>query len=286
MALVVNTNISSLTAQRNVINNTQKLNSSLEKLASGYRINRAADDAAGLSISENLRTQIRGNAQAINNAQDGVNLLQVAEGGMQVITENIQRIRELTVQGASDVNTTNERKAIVMEINERLKDIDRIANTLKFNKVELLTGNSSTAVLQIGANSAASTNALTVGQVLKRSTASALGFSLNMMTVGANGIMSSGSAARVFLGTIDTALQSIFTKRSQIGAYQNRLNSTIESLSIAKENLTASDSRIRDLDIASESANMTKAQILQQAAVNVLAQANQSPQLALSLLRG
>lgn len=286
MALVVNTNISSLTAQRNVINNTQKLNSSLEKLASGLRINRAADDAAGLSISENLRTQIRGNAQAINNAQDGLNLLQVAEGGMQVITENIQRIRELTVQGANDINTTNERKAIIMEINERLKDVDRIANTLKFNKVELLTGNSSTAILQIGANSAASTNALTVGQVLKRSTATALGFSLGAMTVGANGVMSSGSAARVFLGTIDTALQSIFSKRSQIGAYQNRLNSTIESLTITKENLTASDSRIRDLDIASESANMTKAQILQQAAVNVLAQANQTPQLALSLLRG
>jgi flagellin len=284
MALIVNTNVAAMQAQRQLTLNSRQVNLSFERLSSGYRINRAADDAAGLNISENLRTQTRGLYMALNNAQDGVNLLEVAEGGLSVMTENLQRIRELTVQSANDTNASNERRAIAREVNQRLLDVTRIANTLRFNDIELLTGQSSQATLQIGANSDPSTNALTVGAVLNRATASALGFDMTSITAGAGGAYELGTTARQFLDTIDTAIQNLFQRRSLIGAYQNRLQSTIQSLSIQRENLTAAESRIRDLDVASETSNLTKYQILQQAAVSVLSQATQAPQLALALL--
>lgn len=285
MALIINTNIAAMSASRNLINNSKHVNLSFERLSSGYRINRAADDAAGLSISENIRTQTRGLYMALNNAQDGINLLEVAEGGLSVITENLQRIRELTVQAANDTNATNERIAIAREVAERLKDVTRIASTLKFNTIELLSGQSSTATLQIGANGDPTTNALTVGAVLLTATATALGLNLASVSVNAGGAYESGANCRTFIGTIDTALQSLFSRRSLIGAYQNRLQSTIQSLSVQRENLVASESRIRDLDVADETATLTKYQILQQAAMSVLVQANQAPQLALNLLR-
>lgn len=287
MALVINTNVSALQASRYLTFNSRQLNNTLEKLSSGYKINRAADDAAGLSISEGIRTQTRGLYQAYNNAQDGANLLEVAEGGLSVITENLQRMRELTVQAGNDTNATNERRAIALEVAARINDITRIARTLKFNSIELLTGNSSQAMLQIGANSAPSTNVLTVGSVLRCCTAGTSGFNLTAggnITVAAGGRFNSGTTARAFLGTIDTALQTVFSRRSQIGAYQNRLQSTIQSISIQRENLSSCDSRIRDTDVAEESAKMTKWQILQQSSMSVLAQANQTPALALKLL--
>lgn len=285
MALVVNTNIAAMSASRFLVENSLNVNKSFERLSSGYRINKAADDAAGLNISENLRTQTRGLYMAINNAQDGVNLLQVAEGGLSVMTENLQRIRELTVQAANDTNYTNERRAIATEVNQRLLDITRIASTLKFNTIELLTGASSQATLQIGANSDPATNALTVGAVLQRATATALGFTMASITVGAGGAYLSGANCRSFLDTIDTAIQNLFSRRSLIGAYTNRLQSTIQSLSIQRENLSASESRIRDLDVAEETSRLTKYQILQQASMSILVQASQAPQLALNLLR-
>lgn len=284
MGLIVNTNIASMNAQRMLNTNTKGLEHSFEKLSSGLRINRAADDAAGLSISENMRTQTRGMAQAINNAEDGVNLLQVAEGGLSVITDNLQRIRELTVQAANDTNSSTERTAIASEVDQRLKDITRIAGSLKFNNINLLDGTATTTTLQIGANSAAATNALTVGGVLKDSAASALGFTMSSITASGTGAYASGGNIRTFLDTIDSALSTVFTRRSEIGALQNRLSSTIESLSITKENLSSSESRIRDLDIASETARMTRNQILQQSSLSILTQANQAPQMALRLL--
>ncbi len=285
MGLIVNTNVASLVAQRNLLQNSNKVNSSLEKLSSGLRINRAADDAAGLSISETLRTQIRGNKQAVANAQDGVNILQVAEGGLSVIAENLQRIRELTVQAANDTNATNEREAIAREVRQRSDDISRIASTLRFNTIVLLDGSASQATLQIGANSDFSENALVIGSVLQDSRVTALGLVTSSITVAAGGYFSDGTNARGFLATIDSAIGTLSSTRSEIGALQNRLESTIESLTIAMENITAAESRIRDLDIARESSELTKNQILQQAALGVLSQANQTPMLALTLLQ-
>ena len=291
MALVVNTNIASIAAQRNLNLNTSNVNKSLEKLSSGLRINKAADDAAGLSISEKMRTQIRGLAAANNNAQDGINLLHVAEGGYEVITENLQRIRELAVQGANDTNGSVERRAIAREVTARVQDINRIAASLKFNNISLLDGTGTTTKLQIGANTSTATNVLTIGSALASATATSLavlssGGTIASITANNGGIFGSGGFIRAFLTQIDTAINTVATRRSAIGAYENRLQSAIQSITIQKQNMEASDSRIRDLDIASETATMTKNQVLQQASVSVLTQANQSSQLALTLLRG
>jgi flagellin len=286
MGLILNTNVPSLVAQRSLMKNSISVNSSFEKLSSGLRINRAADDAAGLNISETLKTQIRGNQKAVANAQDGVNILQIAEGSLSVISENLQRIRELTIQAASDTNSTTERTAIVLEVNSRLDDIDRIAQTTRSNNINLLDGSKTDYLLQIGANSDMNQNTLNIGVVLANSQVSSLGIdrTATPITAGAGGIYEDNSSARVFLNAVDSCLSNVFTRRSQIGAMQNRLQSTIESLSIAVENLQSTNSRIRDLDVASESANLTRNQILQQSALSVLAQANQSPTLALQLL--
>jgi flagellin len=287
MGLILNTNVPSLVAQRSLMKNSIAVNSSFEKLSSGLRINRAADDAAGLNISETLKTQIRGNQKAVANAQDGVNILQIAEGSLSVISENLQRIRELTIQAANDTNSTTERTAIVLEVNSRLEDIDRIAQTTRSNNINLLDGSKTEYLLQIGANSDMNQNTLNIGSVLTNSQVSTLGIdrTATPITAGAGGIYEDNSSARVFLNAVDSCLSNVFTRRSQIGAMQNRLQSTIESLSIAVENLQSTNSRIRDLDVASESANLTRNQILQQSALSVLAQANQSPTLALQLLQ-
>jgi flagellin len=287
MGLILNTNVPSLVAQRSLMKNSIAVNTSFEKLSSGLRINRAADDAAGLNISETLKTQIRGNQKAVANAQDGVNILQIAEGSLSVISENLQRIRELTIQAANDTNSTTERTAIVLEVNSRLDDIDRIAQTTRSNNINLLDGSKTDYLLQIGANSDMNQNTLNIGSVLANSQVSTLGIdrTATPITAAAGGIYEDNSSARVFLNAVDSCLSNVFTRRSEIGAMQNRLQSTIESLSIAVENLQSTNSRIRDLDVASESANLTRNQILQQSALSVLAQANQSPTLALQLLQ-
>ena len=284
MGLVINTNIASLIAQRNLQHNTTSVQKSLERLSSGLKINRAADDSAGLSISENMKAQISGTQKAISNAQDGINTLQIAEGALGVITDNLQRIRELAVQGANDTNSTTERKAIALEIKARVDDIDRIALTTRSSNVFLLDGSKTKYSLQIGANQDAATNVLDISPALKNSTCVSLGITQSI-TVAAGGAFVSNATIRAFLNQIDTAITSVATRRSKLGAFQNRLNSTIESLSIAVENMQTSESRIRNLDIAVESANLTRNQILQQSALSVLAQANQSPNLALKLLQ-
>ena len=284
MGLILNTNVPSLIAQRNLLHNTNAVQTSLERLSSGLKINRAADDSAGLSISENLKAQIRGTQKAISNAQDGINTLQIAEGALSVITENLQRIRELAVQGANDTNSTVERKAIALEVKARIDDIDRIAQTTRSSNVNLLDGTKSVYNMQIGANYDLTNNVLDISDALKDSKCTALGIN-QTITVGTGGAFSSHTAIRTFLQQIDTAITAVATRRSQLGAFQNRLNSTIESLSIAVENMQTSESRIRNLDIASESAILTRNQILQQSALGVLAQANQAPNLALKLLQ-
>jgi len=284
MGLVLNTNVSSLIAQRNLWNNSRAVSSSFEKLSSGLRINRAADDAAGLSISETLRTQIRGNQKAVANAQDGVNTLQIAEGALSVIGDNLQRIRELTIQAANDTNSTIERNAIALEVQSRLDDIDRIANSTRSSNIKLLDGKKTDYILQIGANSVDTENTLDIGDVFLSAQSEALGISTTVSASGTGSYTSNGSC-RNFLNEIDYALEQVNNRRAELGALQNRLGSTIESLSISVENLKATNSRIRDLDVASESAILTKNQILQQSALSVLAQANQSPTLALQLLQ-
>jgi flagellin len=281
MSITVNNNIASLVAQRNLSKSTSELTKSIERLSSGYKINRAADDAAGLAISEGLRGQIRGNTQAISNVQDGINLLQIAESGLSVINENLQRVRELCIQAANDTNGSVERGAILAEINARIDDITRIAKTAKFNNIQLLNGTQSTALLQVGANGEVSTNTIDIAPVLVDSQSSTLGITLSI-----TGALWTSNLIRSYIGLLDTAISSITSRRSKIGAYQNRLDSTLSNLTVMNENIESSESRIRDVDIAKETANMTKNQILQQASASVLTQANQIPQLALTLMRG
>jgi flagellin len=282
MSIVVNTNVNSILVQRSLSTATNSIGKSLERLSTGYRINKAADDAAGLTISQSLNAQARGALTATQNAQTGINLLQTAEGDLGIIQENLQRVRDLAVQAANDTNGSDERDAIEAEVQQRIDEIDRIAGASKFNSINLLDG-SSTVSLQIGSNAAASTNALDItgGSInpLGAADASSLGISISAGTT-----LATASAAAAYIDTIDTAIATVSERRSSIGSMQNRLDSAIESLSIKYENMSASVSRIRDVDVAKEAASLTKNQILQQASATLLAQANASPQVALTLI--
>lgn len=279
MGLVINTNVGALTASRNLTNNTNNLNTSMERLSTGFRINRAADDAAGLTISETLKAQHRGADVAKANAQDGINMLQTAEGDLAVIQENLHRIRDLTVQAANDTNTSADRNAIVSEVDARVKEINRLAGGSKFNNINLLDGSSSSIKLQIGFSSDTSVSQMDIKTPFKDATASGLGISTAVSTA-----LAKATAAADFLDEVDSAIKTVSTRRSEIGSWQNRLGSTIQSLSITSENIQASESRIRDVDVAKEAASMSKSQILQQASLSLLSQANQAPGLALSLV--
>jgi flagellin len=281
MPITINTNVAALNAQRNVESNTSSLNKSLERLASGFRINRAGDDAAGLQISETLRSQIRGSKQALSNAQDGINVLNIVDGAQGVIQDNLQRVRELTVQAANDTLASTQRTAIATEITQRLSDVDRIANSTTFNGVNLLSsGTPTNYFIQLGANNSNTNDRIDLVTGLGNTTTGASG--LNITFTSAN--LSSNAAAQTFLGTLDTALASLNTKRATLGALSNRLESSLSNLSVSIENLSSAESRIRNVDVATESASLTKNQILQQASTSILSQANQSPSLALSLI--
>ena len=284
MSLVVNTNISSLNAQRNLSNNTTRLGKSLEKLASGFRINRASDDAAGLQVSENLRTQVRGASKALDNTQDGINVLNLADGGLSVITDNLQRMRELTVQAANDTYDTAQRTAITQELDARAADITRISNATEFNGVFLLDGTADGAgnfTLQVGANDVAANDTLDVGATgaFAQVDAATLGVDAASTDVSTNAL------ALTTLTAIDAAIVTVNTQRSTIGSTVNQLESAAQNLRQGVENLSASESRIRDVDVATESAELVRNQILQQASATVLSQANQSPSLALQLIQ-
>lgn len=253
---------------------TGQLSKSTEKLSSGYRINRAGDDAAGLSISEKMRGQIRGLEQGSTNAQDGISLIQTAEGALNETHSILQRMRELTVQAANDTNVAVDRTAIKDEIVALQQEITRIADQTQFNKQDLLKGTFTSKNLQVGAN--ASQN---------------IGISINTMTATALGVQAISAAVATYtnataaLTTMDTAIEKVSTQRSKLGAVQNRLEHTIANADNASENLTAAESRIRDVDMAKEMVTYSKNNILQQAAQSMLAQANQSTQGVLSLLQ-
>ena len=282
MPLVINTNVSSLNAQRSLSRNTTALGKSLEKLSSGFRINRAGDDAAGLQISEILRGQIRGSKKALENTQSGLNVLQIADGSMEMITENIQRIRELAVQAANDTNGAAQRVAINQEIDARRADIDRIAEASQFNGSVLLNGSEGTAldfVLQVGPNGAANADEIDISASFADARVANIGLTI------ATGVITDNPTAQTYLGLVDTALATINAQRATIGSFMNRLESAANNLMNGIENLSAAESQIRNVDVAAESAEMTRNQILQQASSTILAQANQSPQLALQLLQ-
>jgi flagellin len=274
MAIVVNSNISSLNAQRNLNASQNNLNTSMRRLSSGLRINSAKDDAAGLAISDRMTSQIRGLNQAVRNANDGISMAQTAEGALQETTNLLQRMREIAVQSANDTNTSDDRASLEAEFDQLIAEIDRISDDTAFNNKVLLDGSASGNVFHVGANSG-QTISLTIGDM----TASGLGVDTGSATVATQ------TDANAAIGTIDTAISSVDVERGNLGAIQSRLDSTIANLSNVSENISASRSRIMDADIAMETSAMTKANILQQAGVSVLAQANQQPQLALSLLQ-
>jgi len=282
MSIVVNTNVSSILVQRSLQTSTGSIQESLEKLSSGYKINKAADDAAGLTISEGLKAQARGAKTAADNAQSGINLLQTAEGDLAIIQDNLQRIRDLTVQAANGTNGSAERTAIQAEVDQRVTEINRLAQSSQFNNINLLDGSNTEIALQIGAN-AGSLNVITIGASGTSPLASAQTSDLGIETALATAFGSAGAASS-FISEIDDAISEVSSRRSTIGSLQNRLESAIQSLNVQFENMSASESRIRDVDVASEAANLTRNQILQQSAATLLAQANQSPSIALSLI--
>jgi flagellin len=271
MALTINTNVASLNAQRNLGMSQNGVNKSMQRLSSGLRINSAKDDAAGLGISNRMTAQIRGLNQAVRNANDGISLAQTAEGALGESTNILQRMRELAIQSANDTNSVDDRNSLNAEVTQLVAELDRIAANTTFNGRGLLNGSTAGALFHVGAEA---------GQTISVTITSAGATTLG---VGA-ATVSTQVGADAAIGLVDTALTTIDSIRGSLGAVQNRFESTIANLSNVSENLSAARSRILDADIAQESSNMTKFNILQQAGVSILAQANQAPQLALSLL--
>ncbi len=275
MGLRVNTNIISLAAQRNLASVTNRLEGNYSRLSSGLRIASAADDPAGLGISERMRAKLKSLRQASRNGQDGVSLVQTAEGSLGEVTSNLARMRELAVQSANGTLNTSDRAALNAEFTALITEIDRVAQQTDFNGINLLDGTAGIITIQIGSESSES-----ISISLADMTDGALGLStatFNLTTV------TNASAA---LATIDTAIDSVTSFRGDLGAIQNRMSSAIRSLANSEQNLAAAESRIRDVDVAKETADLTRNSILQQAAVSVLSQANTQPQIALSLLQG
>ncbi|MAJ70895.1 MAG: flagellin FliC [Alteromonadaceae bacterium TMED7] len=275
MSLYVNTNVSSLNAQRQMFSSSNGLDTAFERLSSGFRINSAADDAAGLQISDRMTSQIQGLDQAVRNANDGISLAQTAEGAMQEITTALQRIRVLAIQSQNGINTSADRLALQKEVSALKTEISRIATTSQFGGVDILTGGYSAKFL-VGANA---------GQTISVNISRTGGYGFSGLTNGQSDLsIASAATASAALTTIDSAISAIDAKRADLGAIQNRFQSTIRNLSNISENVSAARSRIRDTDFATETAQLTRFQIIQQASTTVLSQANQRPQAALSLL--
>ena len=280
MTLFVNTNVSSLNAQRQLFTSNNNLNTAFERLSSGFRINSAKDDAAGLQISDRMTSQIKGLDQAVRNANDGISLAQVAESAMQEITVALQRIRVLAIQAQNGINTSADRTALQKEVTALKTEISRIALTSQFAGVDLLTGGYSAAFL-VGANG---------GQFISVNISAAQiprinGFSATGLGLDSSQTVETARGASALLSIVDGALSAIGGARADLGAIQNRFQSTIRNLASISENASAARSRIRDTDFAVETAELTRWQIIQQASTTVLGQANQRPQAALSLLQ-
>ena len=297
--MIVQHNMTAANTNRQLGISTGNLAKTSEKLSSGYRINRAGDDAAGLSISEKMRGQIRGLEQASTNAQDGISLIQTAEGALNEVHSCIQRMRELTVQASNDTNVSADRYAIAKEVAALASEIDRIASQTEFNTMKLLDGTFTEKNFQVGANSL---QTITVNITdIKSETlgidaatiADAIYSGVSTLSVGDGGLGptdqltdgAAGSDITTLVDVVNSALEFVSAQRSELGAYQNRLEHTIANADNTAENLQASESRIRDVDMAEEMVKYSKDNILQQAAQSMLAQANQSTQGVLSLLR-
>ena len=308
MGIYVNTNINSLIAQRSLTNATSNMQNAITRLSTGLRVNHAGDDAAGLCVAQGLETLIRGNSRAKLNIQDGLNMMYIAEGGMEGVTEDLQRIRELCIQVASDIYSPEQKQTLMNEIQQRLEDIDVIANTTSFNGVVLTNGtNPEKMTIQSGCGSDEVNNSINIAPALTNMLTSALGVKLNIVAItetvdttvsvgnmtytenGVAGTAINGSnwdsdMVRAYIAKLDDAINLISENRSSLGAYQNRLTSASNNLTIMNENYEQSKSQIMDVDMAEESANMVKYQILQQTSATMLSQANQIPSIALTLL--
>ena len=276
MSLFVNTNISSLSTRRFLNDTTTNLNTAFERLSSGLRINSAKDDAAGLQISDRMTSQIMGLDQAVRNANDGISLAQTIEGALQETTNSLQRIRVLAIQSQNGINSAADRNALQKEVSALKIEMSRIAATTQFAGVDVLNGSYSARFL-VGANS---------GQTISINASRSGGFGTSGLFPGANLSVSTPANAALALSRIDAAIEAVDDKRADLGAIQNRFQSTIRNLTNISENVSAARSRIRDTDFAAETANLTRLQIIQQASTTILSQANQRPQAALSLLQG
>ena len=282
MPIMINTNVSSINAQRFLSSNTNALAKSQERLSSGYRINKAGDDAAGLALSEKLRTQIRGSQKASDNVQDGINVMNIADGAMQGITDYLQRMRELAVQAGNDTYSSAQRSSMKSELNQLVSGITQISDSTQFNGIFLLSGASQATGMriQLGAGNSSSIDVLKVGAEGIFADIDATALSVGALKV------DTATNALSAISSLDTAITTVNTRRGKIGALTNRLETTANTLATNVENTSASESRIRNVDVAAESAALTRNQILQQASAAMLGQANQTPQLALQLIRG
>jgi flagellin len=293
MGFQINNNLAANNSYRNLNNTQNDLSKSLEKLSTGLRINRAGDDAAGLSISEGLKAQVSGSAQAARNAQDGISVIQTAEGALTEVHSILQRVRDLSVQAGNDSNNADARTAITTEVAELGKELERMGNSTNFNGIKLLAGatksgqgsdgvagtGTGTLTFQVGAGSDTTSNQVVLNVGANGMDVTKLGQDIQALT-----FADAGEAA-TSLAAVDVSIQAVSSSRSELGATQNRLEHTIKTLNVAGENLQAAQSRIADVDMAQEMVKFTKANILSQAGTAMLAQANQSSQGVLSLLR-
>ncbi|HEX5053058.1 MAG TPA: flagellin [Planctomycetota bacterium] len=275
MGLRVNSNIASLNAQRSLSTTTERLQANYRRLSTGLRISTASDDAAGLAISERFRAQIRSTNQAVRNAQDGISLTQTGEGALNEVSSILIRMRELSIQANNGTVSQADRATLNEEFADLINEIDRIAQSTTFNGVRLLDGTGSTLIFQVG------TGTTTGIDTIQLSTSDTLASTLGLSTLD----IGSGGNPSIAINQLDTAINQVSRVRGEFGAAQNRLATTIANLQIQAENLSAAESRIRDVDVAVETSALTRNSILQQAAISILAQANTQPQAALQLLQ-
>ena len=276
MGLRVNTNVTSINAQRNLSTVTDRLSTNYRRLSTGLRISTASDDAAGLAISERLRSQVRSLEQAKRNANDGISLVQTAEGALNEVSSILTRLRELSIQSSNGSVSNQDKDTLNEEFKSLVSEVNRIGRSTEFNGVKLLDGSASSVSFQIGFGTTSGIDTLAVSLAAALSTS----LSLNSLDIGSAGTTTTA------ITNIDAAINTVSSLRGSLGAAQNRLGSTINNLGVQVENLSAAESRIRDVDVAYETAQLTRNNILQSAAISVLSQANAQPQSALQLLRG
>ncbi len=276
MGLRIATNVAALNAQKNLYNTNRVMQTSMARLSSGFRINQAADDAAGLAISENLRAQIRGLRQANRNANDGISLVQVAEGSLNEVSNMLIRLRELAIQASSDTIGDTERKFTDVEYQQLKSEIQRITESTQFNGYDLLNGTGGVIDIQVGTHNDAFKDRISFNSSAANATLEALGLTVEAVAT--------KDQAQMSIDVVDNALVSVNAIRANFGALQNRLQSTATNIMVAEENFSSANSRIRDTDVAAESTELTRNNILMQAAISVLSNANSSQQMALKLL--